>query len=270
MVNADPPSLGGTGATRNAPAPWVPYTRAGCDVGNVGVANTVLENNTAIVLRTAARTRWPADAAIGATNIKVDERDRPRGGPDDRDRDRARRERELATIAAVGTAGASRHRCHPDAPARQGTPAAGSPSTTATDPTGDMTKVFGAGSPEWNEGRDSQIAPPDTAARSARADRLRRHRHPLRRRRRHLHRQPATRSPTRCPTSAGGYTGFQALFGAKYVNPAINGGVGVGQRHGRPARSSTRSTSRASRASTACTRRTRSATSRRCRSPASR
>mgnify|MGYP003694806209 CR=1 FL=1 len=28
-----------------APAPWAPFTRAGCDVGNVSVANTVLENN---------------------------------------------------------------------------------------------------------------------------------------------------------------------------------------------------------------------------------
>jgi hypothetical protein len=28
----------------DAPAPWVPYTRAGCDVGDVGMANTVLEN----------------------------------------------------------------------------------------------------------------------------------------------------------------------------------------------------------------------------------
>jgi hypothetical protein len=28
-----------------APAPWVSFTRAGCDVGNVSVANTVLENN---------------------------------------------------------------------------------------------------------------------------------------------------------------------------------------------------------------------------------
>jgi hypothetical protein len=27
-----------------APAPWVPYTRAGCDVGQIGTANTVLEN----------------------------------------------------------------------------------------------------------------------------------------------------------------------------------------------------------------------------------
>ncbi|HYY77770.1 MAG TPA: hypothetical protein VFD04_01080, partial [Actinomycetes bacterium] len=29
---------------RNAPAPWVPYTRAGCDFGAVSMANTILEN----------------------------------------------------------------------------------------------------------------------------------------------------------------------------------------------------------------------------------
>lgn len=28
----------------NTPAPWVPYTRAGCNVGEVGIANTMLEN----------------------------------------------------------------------------------------------------------------------------------------------------------------------------------------------------------------------------------
>ena len=28
----------------NAPAPWVPYTRDGCNVGEVGMSNTVLEN----------------------------------------------------------------------------------------------------------------------------------------------------------------------------------------------------------------------------------
>lgn len=38
MVNAD----GGT--PRTTPAPWVPYTRAGCDFGAVATANTILEN----------------------------------------------------------------------------------------------------------------------------------------------------------------------------------------------------------------------------------
>lgn len=33
-----------TGDNVNTPAPWVPYTRAGCDVGDVAVGNTVLEN----------------------------------------------------------------------------------------------------------------------------------------------------------------------------------------------------------------------------------
>src|SRR6266851_3331958 len=29
---------------KNAPAPWVPFTRAGCNVGSVATANTILEN----------------------------------------------------------------------------------------------------------------------------------------------------------------------------------------------------------------------------------
>ncbi|PZS13463.1 MAG: hypothetical protein DLM57_16620 [Pseudonocardiales bacterium] len=33
-----------TGTNVNVPAPWVPYTRAGCNVGDVGMSNTVLEN----------------------------------------------------------------------------------------------------------------------------------------------------------------------------------------------------------------------------------
>jgi hypothetical protein len=33
-----------TASGKNAPAPWVPYTRAGCNVGAVATANTILEN----------------------------------------------------------------------------------------------------------------------------------------------------------------------------------------------------------------------------------
>lgn len=33
-----------TAAGMNAPAPWTPYTRAGCNVGSVATANTILEN----------------------------------------------------------------------------------------------------------------------------------------------------------------------------------------------------------------------------------
>jgi hypothetical protein len=38
MVNGD------SGSPKTAPAPWVPYTRAGCDFGAVALANVVLEN----------------------------------------------------------------------------------------------------------------------------------------------------------------------------------------------------------------------------------
>ena len=127
-----------TTGQKTTPAPWVPYTRAGCDFGAVSTANIVLEN-------------------------------------------------------------------------------------TRTTAFGDMTKVFGAGSPEWNEAVASNAAASGTAAgaraqtdfvgiaihcaktggacagnANARADSL--------------------------PDEPGGYAGFKGLFGAKYVNPAITGG----------------------------------------------
>src|SRR5919197_738416 len=112
-----------TEQAKNAPAPWVPFTRAGCDWGAVGTANTVLENT----------------------------------GPD-------------------------------------------------------VPKVFGANSPEAQEVKDNpgqafadfvgvavhcaQSSPRCTAANHARPDLL--------------------------PDEPGGYTGFQGLFGAKYVNPVVS------------------------------------------------
>jgi len=131
-----------TDGQRNTPAPWVPFTRAGCDFGAVSLANIELEN-------------------------------------------------------------------------------------TGTGPYGDMSEAFGTGSPEWNAAVASNAAPSGTAARAkaltdyvgiavhcatgggicagnatnianSRADRL--------------------------PDEPGGYLGYQALFGAKYVDPAINNG----------------------------------------------
>jgi hypothetical protein len=133
MVNGD------SGTPKNAPAPWVPYTRAGCDWGATALANVVLEN-------------------------------------------------------------------------------------TATTPNGDMTKVFGAGSPEWLEAQASNAAPPNTAARSlAQTDFVGMAIH--------CSKSPGTicagnshARPDLLPDEPGGYAGYQALFGAKYVNPAITGG----------------------------------------------
>src|SRR5690349_20068950 len=64
MVTAD------SGTPKNTPAPWVPYTRAGCDFGTTANANIVLENNTAVAFA-AGPTTLAAAAAAGATNIKV-------------------------------------------------------------------------------------------------------------------------------------------------------------------------------------------------------
>ncbi len=49
-----------------APAPWVPYTRAGCDVGAVATANTILEN-TAIDIPTVFGAGSPEAQEVTAT-----------------------------------------------------------------------------------------------------------------------------------------------------------------------------------------------------------
>jgi hypothetical protein len=48
-----------------APAPWVPYTRAGCDVGSVATANTILEN-TAIDIPTVFGSGSPEAAEVAS------------------------------------------------------------------------------------------------------------------------------------------------------------------------------------------------------------
>ena len=50
---------------KNAPAPWVPYTRAGCNVGSVATANTILEN-TATDIPTVFGANSPEAAEVTA------------------------------------------------------------------------------------------------------------------------------------------------------------------------------------------------------------
>ena len=110
-----------TDGQKNTPAPWVPYTRAGFDVGGVGTANIELEN-------------------------------------------------------------------------------------ASTAPTGDITKVFGTGSPEWNEAAaNSQLGQTDFVGIA-------------------IHCSQASTSkcngnaaakPDPLPDEPGGYTGFNALYGTK-------------------------------------------------------
>jgi hypothetical protein len=119
-----------TDGQKTTPAPWVPFTRAGCDVGGVGTANIELEN-------------------------------------------------------------------------------------ASTSATGDLTQVFGQGSPEWNEGNaDPQQAQTDFVGIAIHC---------------------AQTASSHCtgnthakgdllPDEPGGYAGFKALYGTKYVDPAITGG----------------------------------------------
>jgi hypothetical protein len=65
-----------SGAT--PPAPWVPFTRAGCDVGEVATANTVLENTSTLptgditkVFGNPSPQQAEADASRSATDPKV-------------------------------------------------------------------------------------------------------------------------------------------------------------------------------------------------------
>ena len=138
-VNDPNPNMVTTGGL-NTPAPWVPYTRAGCDYGAVSTANIVLEN-------------------------------------------------------------------------------------TRTTPAGDMTKVFGANSPEWNEAKATPaLAQTDFVGIAV-----------------HcavgggICNTSTHARPDLLPDEPGGYNNFQALFGAKYVNPAITGGANaVNDTNGHP------------------------------------
>jgi hypothetical protein len=130
-----------TDGQKNTPAPWVPFTRAGCDVGGVGTANIELEN-------------------------------------------------------------------------------------ASTAPTGDITKVFGQGSPEWNEAAaNSQLGQTDFVGIAI-----------------HCSQDPSSKcngnanaKPDPLPDEPGGYTGYNALYGTKYVDPAIeNGNACVPDTNGAP------------------------------------
>ncbi|HET7027835.1 MAG TPA: hypothetical protein VFI28_09100 [Candidatus Limnocylindrales bacterium] len=132
-----------TGA--NAPAPWVPYTRAGCDFGAIGTANTVLEN-------------------------------------------------------------------------------------TGTGPSGDITKVFGPGSPQFAEAQASAAAPSGTAARAkAQTDFVGFAIH-------------CAQGSTACtggqadvlPDEPGGYGGYKGMFGAQEIDPLLTNDPAVTGLDGQP------------------------------------
>src|SRR5215472_696009 len=227
MVNGD------SGAPKNTPAPWVSYTRAGCDVGYVPAANAVLENSNAVAF-SGGPTALAAPAAAQATNIKVRSTSGLTAGKEitiD-----AGANAESATILTQGSGGANGTGLTLTTPL---TKAHASGVTvygpTSTDPTGDLTTVFGEGSPEWNEGKTSQTANSGTASATlAFTDFV------------GIAVHCANNAGSICngnlnartdllPDEPGRYKGFQGLFGAKYVNPAItNGAAAVKDLNGNP------------------------------------
>jgi hypothetical protein len=92
-----------------------------------------------------------------------------------------------------------------------------------------MTKVFGAGSPEWNEAAASNAAPAGTAARAlAQTDFVGFAIHCAKGG--GICAGDPDAKPDVLPDEPGGYQGyqgFQGLFGGKSVNPAITGGQDV-------------------------------------------
>ncbi|HEX3649614.1 MAG TPA: hypothetical protein VHV49_14405, partial [Pseudonocardiaceae bacterium] len=67
------PAANPTDTNADTPAPWVSYTRAGCDVGQVGMANTVLENvTTDIPTVFGANSPQQAEATANPTKATAD------------------------------------------------------------------------------------------------------------------------------------------------------------------------------------------------------
>ena len=196
MVNADPPRSA-------APAPSATRRRRGCRSRAPAATSATWAPRTPCSRTTprssparAAHTTLAAAAPAGATSIKV-----ANVG--------ASLAAGLTIILENRTANTgSRSRRSRPSPARPSTsplrsrtrtPSGSAVTVYSADPTGDMTRVFGAGSPEWNEGRNSQIAPAGTAARNLAQTDFVGMRDPLRVRRRHLRRQRGERAARQAP-----------------------------------------------------------------------
>jgi hypothetical protein len=201
-----------TGA--NAPAPWVPYTTAGCDFGAVATANTVLENANAVFI-TGGPTALTTGAAIGDTTILVASVARFQNGTSITIGSGAGA--EDGTVASFSTS-----------PSPQITLASPLTKTHAIGSTvygwtvnlaGDLTKVFGQGSPQWVEGKESQAAASGTAARTlAQTDFVG---FAI-----HCAKDSATCADGQAdalPDEPGGYADYKGLFGAQHIDPLLTG-----------------------------------------------
>jgi len=208
MVNGD------SGSPKNTPAPWVAYTRAGCDVGNVSSANMVLENNTSVIFTSLTAGALAGDTVISVGSVFRLAKDQ-----------KITVDTVGAEVRTISSIDAVNKKVTLDS-ALSSAHSSGA-KVYVTDPTGDMTAVFGEGSDEWNEGKASQFASANTSARLlAQTDFVGIAVHCGQQSSSLCHGNLKAR-PDSLPDEPNGYVGFQGLFGAKYVNPAITGGANV-------------------------------------------
>ncbi len=204
-----------TGA--NAPAPWVPFTRAGCDFGAVATANTVLENANAVFV-TGGPTPVRVASLVGDTVLSVGSTAGFTAGLTitiDRGANA-----ETATVVSVSTTQPLGPRITLTSPLTKAHAVGATVfGPTTPNPNGDLTKVFGQGSPQWNEGLFSQTSPAGTADRTlAQTDFVGFSIH-------------CAKGSTTCasgqadvlPDEPGGYDGFTALHGAQAIDPLLTG-----------------------------------------------
>lgn len=204
---------------KNTPAPWVTYTRAGCDVGNVSVANTVLENAVAGAFKAGPTDLYYA-TNVGDTRIDLYSNSGFHVG-DTIVIDQGANQ-ETATIDHFS--GYYTYLTSPLTKAHAQNVSVWEPAADPINRTGDITTIFGANSSEWLEALDSQEAPYGSAAAAkAMTDFVGIAVHCGNGRTSLCATAPAAR-PDLLPDEPGGYQNFRALFGAKYVNPAITHG----------------------------------------------
>jgi len=211
------PNMVTTGG-KNTPAPWVTYTRAGCDVGEVSTANTVLENALA-----GAFAAGPTDLYYG-TNVgdtKIDLYSSSGFHVGDTITIDQGANQETAVISSFS--GYYTYLSAPLTKAHAQNTDVWEPAVDPVNYSGDLTTIYGAYSPEWNEGLNSQEAPYGSAAAILAATDFVGITVHCGNGSSSLCSGNANAKSDVLPDEPTGYSGFLGLFGAKYVNPAIAG-----------------------------------------------
>ena len=213
------PNMVTTGG-KNTPAPWVTYTRAGCDVGNVSVANTVLENVTAGAFA-AGPTDLFAASKVGDTSLDPFSSKGFHVGDSIVIDQGANQE----TAVIDHFSGFFMVLKTPLTKAHAKNVELWEPAADPVNETGDPTVIFGANSPEWQESFASQTAPFGSGAANLAATDFEGIAVHCAKGNASICSRSVNAKADLLPDEPRGYQGYQALFGAKYVDPAIAKGA---------------------------------------------